>query len=84
VQDRRRLDDVGRWWRLVAVHKGRWVRRRQGEGRGTGVQVHVLFVSHAWAKLTVGLLMTEIDRRRCEAAANRRMAVASDLHGDQR
>jgi len=80
VQVRRRLDDVGWRWQLVAVHKGRWVRRRQGEG----VQVHVLFVSHAWAKLNVGLLMTEIARRRCEAAANRWMAVASDLHGDQR
>ena len=68
----------------MAVHIGRWVRRRQGEGRGTGVQVHVLFVSHAWAKLTVGLLITEIARRCCEAAANRRMAVASDLHGDKR
>ena len=56
------------------------MRRRQGEG----VQVHVLFVSHAWAKLTVGLLMTEIARRCCEAATNRRMAVASDLHRDQR
>jgi len=31
----------------------------------------------------VGLLMTEIARRRCEAVANRRMAVASDLHGDR-
>ena len=60
------------------------MRQRQGEGRGTGVQVHVLFVSHAWAKLTVALLMTKIAKRRCEAATNRRMAVASDLHGDQR
>ena len=60
------------------------MRRRQGEGRGTGVQVHVLFVSHAWAKLNVGLLMTEIARQHCEAAANRWMAVASDLHEDQR